>query len=242
MKKILLLICLLCLLAFSSNAGNVVTFFPVADTACADETCTGFLICQNFEGTGYDNSEAGWSDAGENTTRDADYTGTVLRGSQSASVVQTAFGGWGGILTGFTPQTTVYAFARVRTAGVGAIGAVFTIGDSGWVNDLVSIKSNGVSGYLYCGTVQSTSFTFTNDVTYYVWLDYTKGTGANAVCVAYVSTTRTKPAATVTVANGNATTDAELVITPLVGADDSDSRIIADQVLIKTSDIGTVCE
>lgn len=56
------------------------------------------------------------------------------------------------------------------------------------------------------GATASTSYTYTPGQTYYMWIDYVVGTGANGVVNLYISTTVEKPvSATKTITTGTAT-------------------------------------
>jgi hypothetical protein len=59
-------------------------------------------------------------------------------------------------------------------------------------------------------TADSAPGTVAINTTYAVWLRYVKGTGANSIAEAYISTTETKPSVTVQVTNGTATANIEI--------------------------------
>jgi hypothetical protein len=198
------------------------------------------LVAQNFEGTGYDNGES-WSEnlGGSGGVVNEDYTSTALRGSQSLYISQGA-DGYAVTLKSFTAGSPRYVFARVRFPGFGdgTASAVFGIDADGtgttW--DVAIDATNGGGIRLYNGATNTSCGTLSANTTYYIWLDYTKGTGSNGSSVAYIGTTGSKPAATCTISNGASTTNAGYV-----GAITSYARTpIYDQIYVSTAPIGDV--
>ena len=70
-----------------------------------------------------------------------------------------------------------------------------------------------------------------------IWWDYTEGSGANGVANLYINTSGTKPAATLSIANGDGVGDVNSIylMHPWITADPD---LYFDQVLIDESDIG----
>ena len=127
--------------------------------------CDGYLVCQNFEGTGYDNEEV-WTEVGD--TIDPDEAVTVLRGSQSLEMDK----------TGSTPQTwlpiaatdPLYGFLRFRVS-VDESFDVVNLQDSG-SNQAMRLYRHDPTNYLrvFCGTNWSEgSTTLTQNITYYCY-------------------------------------------------------------------------
>lgn len=101
MKRLLISLVIICALLSSSDARRRWVPPPAASG--------GFLVNQNFEGPGYDNAEA----PATSGTIDPDYTGLVLRGSQSCHVSTTngSYVEWT-----FTGQTDVWAYCEFQTS------------------------------------------------------------------------------------------------------------------------------
>ena len=259
MRKILfalLLILLTPTLAFSGAvlSGGVLSganIGPSASAACTDANpvgnCTGFLICQNFEQTveacdpcAEDNSESWDKTLGGDTTANVDY-GTALRGDESlliTSVSNTA----GIIAATISGQDTIYGFFRFKTAD----------GQPSNTNDILILSdgSNSIGRVsqiatgklrMYNGTTYVDSTTTLDDGasgTFYVWFYWTKGTGANGTMGIEVNTARTFGAWEAEDTDGTATTQ----VTGIQAKDRYAGGVVFDQILMKTSAIGTVCE
>lgn len=216
-----------------------------AAPACGDSSCTGFLFCQNLETatTGWDNGET-WT---TNGTVDPAYTTSPLRGSQSCSIadssyIQRAFGG---------SNTTVYLFGRFKF-GDGRPSTTVTILKGYHGTSEIASVSILTSGKLYCahGTVNNSSAaTFADGAsgTYYIWFKMGANSGAtDGVMKAWASTSPTDP--------GEGAGDVHCEVT---AGNDADTPIdtvrymssaagglglVVDQLLGKTTAIGTVCE
>lgn len=240
MKKLLATLFLAASLV-QTPAPSIIINGPVKNIATAGGGAT-YLINQNFEGTGYDNSET-WTESGTGTL-DEDYTGVVLQGSQSFRYNPTAQIGRT-ISPTFAAQTDVWYYFMVQFVSLPTSGAqeLFriqagstsvaraTISSAGAVN----IRS-GSSG----GT--STVSTMAAGTTYHVWIHYTAGAGANSVGTLGFSTTGTKPTSGnnfATQTNGNATSSADNV---LVGGPSGGSSatmdMVVDKVRVSASTIG----
>ena len=88
MKKLIFLICLIPSICFGDAwTVGLIPIGTASAPACADSSCTGFEVCQNFEGTGYDNSES-WT-TWNGTPAEDDTTATLLRGSQQMALDNT---------------------------------------------------------------------------------------------------------------------------------------------------------
>jgi hypothetical protein len=239
MKKITIILCALALigLAVWAQARTTVVVVGQSAAAAADE-CAGMLVCQNFEGTGYDHSET-WTEAGTGTVNE-DYTDTILRGSQSLYVVRTS--STTTTTTSFTEQSTVHVAFRVRIPDLTDDLTFFRILDSS-NNVLVRLVMYATGDRVLISHGTSTNsywYSFSNSTTYYMWITYIAGTGANGTTYLYVSTTGTKPETpSDTQTDGTATANAAKIA--LVS--DVASRIaIFDQVLVSSSTIGNLAE
>lgn len=257
MKKIILALALLLMVMGSADARMSGVMLSGAGTAgeapagCTDANpvgnCTGFLICQNFETTAEscdpcteDNSESWDKTIGGSGTITVDYA-TALRGSQSLQIVSD--GSASSILaTTFTAQDTIYGFFRLkvvdgRTSSTAEIMSLY--GGSTQVGK-VSINDAGAV-LIYNGSEYATSTTTLSDGpsdTVYVWFYWTKGTGADGTMGIEVSSTQTFGAWEDEHTNGTAVVQ----VNSVRPRDRYVKGVVFDQILIKTTAVGTVCE
>lgn len=152
-----------------------------------------YLVNQGFEGTGYDNSET-WTEAGTGTI-DEDYTTSPIVGSQSLRITLAAQ--TGSTYAAFTAQDTVYFFARLRfdsiTGGASRTLATFRDG-SATVHASLQHSTSGVLRVSATGgTANNSTDALPTATDIYVWFEYVKGTGTNAIARAGWSTDGTKP-------------------------------------------------
>jgi hypothetical protein len=248
MDRYKLIILLFLFIATPSHAGMMMmTGDGTSTAACADASCTGFLICQNFEQTvepcdpcTEDTSET-WDKllAGTGTIT-VDY-GTPLRGDESLQLLPES-GKAITISETFAAQGTVYGFFRVKLAdGRPTASNLVIFKDSEeTIIGRISILNTGVFR-LYNGTVSIDSTTALDDGasgTIYVWFYWTKGTGTDGTMGIEVNTSRTFGAWEATGTTG----DANLNMTSITLTDRYVGGVVFDQVLLKTTAIGTVCE
>jgi hypothetical protein len=225
---------LLILLSFTvpSFAQQVI----VAKKKSSVDECTtqGSLGCQNFETaiTGYDNDET-WVEApGAGATINPAYTTTALRGSQSGYIgTGTEASNW---YRTITTSGEVYAFFRFQFSA-DVTGNVMGFYNGATPHFLISYNatSNTISvtgGTGTCAVVPNT--------TYYIWVYYKKGTGADAIKKLWVSTTSTKPGSTCSEnLAGTNTADITRLYFPNTL---SSFNAIYDQVLVSATEIGDV--
>lgn len=247
---ILLLLPTLCFAGAVQDKCKSVIEKKNATVACTDAnpagTCTGFLICQNFETTAEtcdpcteDNSESWDKTLAGTGAITVDY-GTALRGSQSCQVAADGSNSTAIYVT-FEGQATVYGFFRVKVND----------GRPSSTNQLISFVGTGSVGNIslmtdgklriYNGEAYAASTTALDDGasgTIYVWFYWTKGTGDNGTMGIEVSTTRTFGSWEAEGTTGTATTDMSQI--GLISRYVTDA--VFDQVLVKTTAIGTVCE
>lgn len=227
-----------------------------AAAACANPsgTCTGFLVCQNFETTAEacdpcteDNSES-WDKllGGDSTANTDDTTATVLRGNQQAALdANTSNVNYRSPV--FTAQSELYTFFRFKAddATPSSAVSILNILDTG--NNVKQYVQLQTSGRLRCisGATAATNTTGTvlsDNTKYYVWAHFKAETseGANdGQCDVYVSTTPTKPA------SPEASTTGGTAVETMARVGAMSNYTITtyfDQVLVKTSEIGDVCE
>lgn len=199
-----------------------------------------YLINQNFEGAGYDNGET-WTESGAGT-RDEDYTGVVLSGSQSFRMVTS--GANLSTYTSFSANSTVYGYFLFRPVSNTGAYRLCSIrdnaGGSGNAVCYIIVNADGTVGVRAgsAGTVNTVG-TVSNGTTYHVWLTYTKGTGANGFGSVAFSTDGIKPTSGNNYAehtNGNATADGEKI---MIGTDTAHTfEAVVDRVLVDDEPIG----
>jgi hypothetical protein len=218
--------------------------------ACTDANpvgnCTGFLVCQNFETTAEDcdpcteDHDESWDKSlGGTGAITVDYS-TALRGSQSCQVAADGSNSSAAYVT-FEGQDTVYGFFRVKVND----------GRPSSTNQLMSFVGSGALGGIslmtdgklrvYNGSAYSQSTTALDDGasgTVYVWFYWTKGTGSDGTMGIEVSTTRAFSAWEAEGTTGTGTN--QMTSVGVISRYVTDA--VFDQVLIKTTAIGTVCE
>jgi hypothetical protein len=207
-------------------------------TPTATPTATpGYLVNQNFEGTGYDNGET-WTTNGQ--TVDPDYTGLVLLGSQSLEV-SWHLANWSEVHTTYAGQTDVWAFCMFQVPSgdrpsAGVADQSFAISNSsGTILAAMTFNNAGTIALNANGADSSASATASNDsTTWRVWLHYVSG----GTCELFMSTTTTRPSSD---GSGN-------VYLTKTGAADTATRIscqngnggfVFDHVLVSVSSIGS---
>jgi hypothetical protein len=256
MKK--LLISILILLAFALNVEarmNVgIVGGSVAVAGCTDAnpagTCTGFLVCQNFETTAEvcttcseDNSESWVKALTGNGAATVDSTSSPLRGSQSALLTRgtgTAF-----LRRDFTASDTIYGFARLQLVdGRPATGQNTILFNNGTSNYGYIYLSTAGKFRIYQGTAYKETVAALADGatgTLYIWFYYSKESIEGAADGTYgikVGTTRTFDAWDQEGTNGTSVQQ----INRIQINDQYINGITIDQVLVKDTAIGTVCE
>jgi len=185
MRKTILSIFLV-LVLFSISWAGMVIGSGVASSG------SSYLVEQNFEGTGYDNSET-WTETGSGTMNE-DYTTTVLAGSQSlyvsassqAPLISHTFSStqtevWGYFL--FRPVSTIATGKEIITIKDASGNSSYTIE---WVSTgkwIVRINGSGASSY--------TTNAMSEGTTYHCWWHVKNGNGT-AVCSFGFGTTGTE--------------------------------------------------
>jgi hypothetical protein len=203
---------------------------------------TNYLIKQDFEGAGYDNSET-WTESGTGTI-DEDYTGVVLSGSQSLRLnvsAQTART----ISPTFSGQTDCWVYFLFRPATATASGTP-SICDLRSGSTFVSRVSTDTAGKLTVRNGTSGGVTtvggMTAGVTYHVWMHYTAGSGANGVSAVAFSTDGVRPTGGNNFAqhtSGNATAGADnLTLGQSVGSGTHTFDFIFDKARVDDATIG----
>lgn len=229
MKRFYLILCLLFLAVVAIEA-QAWMLIGSGSTVASEAS---YLINQNFEGAGYDNSES-WTETAGNP--DEDYTTTALRGSQSLYLQG------GGTIEFFLSPT--FADASTLWTHFMVQSSDYTPSDS---YNLLEIRNNSTivarlylvnTGYfrIYHGTVNVTSSTHLSDATtYHVWLKYVVGSGSDGEVELYISETTTRGEIDKSISNGDATADANNLYFKGRYGD-----FIIDHVLADDAEIGNV--
>ena len=203
MKKFILLFLLipsLCFavepIDFSKSIAMSPAILGGSGGVAAENPCAGYLVCQGFEGTGYDNGETWTEYIQADSSVNEDSTSTVLAGAQSLAVGVSAWGGGSGdgprTYVDFTAQDNLYAYFLYQSTSVDAGGHIAKILDSEG-NYLCSVNSNASGLQCQCSNDLTTAATLSNDTTIHVWLEYIKGTGTDGICRVAWSTDGNKP-------------------------------------------------
>jgi hypothetical protein len=235
MKRLCLIIFLIAICSLSW-AGQGMGPGPGCKGYAAASECDGKLICQNFEGAGYDNSES-WTGAGN---YDADYTTTVLRGSQSLAL-------W---LSGnetsptFTASDTVYFHFRVRfkdDTTPPAENVLFRVRNSTTILGKMALQTDGTYTCRQgTGTTVAGSTSPSANTDYHVWGQYSKSTGSNGIMKIYIGTDLNKPAsADCSCTNGSETSQADNIYF-VYSNTDANNVMVIDQILVKATEFTTV--
>lgn len=218
-----ILFALLTCIALVADSATIIVRGPASAPSQAS-----YLVNQNFEGTGYDNSET-WTESG---TPDEDSTAIVLKGSQSFRTT-----GSSSSRCDFTGQTTVYVHFRVRFVTIGNTSTTVVINDAGDIDNLWGLFIATTEIKLHAGGSQSAASATAIDTSkvYYVWGDFVSG----GTCVLDMSETSTRPTSDGSgnvhlTKTGASNTAARIYLHPGGGTGD----MIVDNVLISTSPIG----
>lgn len=166
--------------------------------ASCTESCGDYLVCQNFEGAGYDNSET-WVEAiGGNGTADEDYTTTPGRGSQCLHLIA---GDDGVHTTAHIQLGTTYSnihihfMFRCQDATPLVSRGIFQLlnNTNGYV--YLDLQNTGYLRLSNAGTGASigTTTQLQDNTWYHIWVDRTMGSGTDGAYRAYISTSPIKP-------------------------------------------------
>ena len=161
-------------------------------------------MCQNFEGAGYDNDEV-WTESGTVNPDSTDNPGNgaeclLIDNVDVATTKSPVFQESGTIYLKFMIRLDTYPTNTVRR---------ISLLDS--TDDVcnLSISQNGIFVLYHGSSYAEGSTVMTQGTWYYVWLDYTKSSGANdGVASVYINTSDTKPTeAEASLSNGNSISD-----------------------------------
>lgn len=194
-----------------------------------------YLLSEGFEGAGYEN--AGWVESAGGT-KNEDYATEALEGSQSLYI--TTDSGRVYSYHNFTATDPVYVYFMWQFDSGTALGnqMIMSLTDTSDTNCL-RIMVNDSEVYIYHGTTgSSVAFSWVKGTTYHIWADYAKGTGANGVGNVFISANTTKPAANITITEGNGTATASRIYLEYEAVY-SDEVFLFDKIRVNSSDIGS---
>lgn len=196
-------------------------------------TCSGYTVCQNFEGTGYDNSET-WSTSG---TANPDSTSPALRGSQTMSLAAGAYAYRN--ITAMTGDVSVHMIVQLSTISANTGQFIFGANTGGDTRFGVTLQTaGGLRGYHGNAGCDTAAGAIAANTPIHLWVDRTRGTGSNGTLALYVSSTRTKPgSAACSLSNGDGAFDIDRLVLYALG--DTATKHY-DQIMVKSSVIGSV--
>lgn len=195
-----------------------------------------YLLTEDCEGTG---TPSGWSDSGTGTV-DWDYTTSPIAGSHSvlfSTSAQTAFSS-NSLAAGIS---AMYCFFRLRIdSGSGAFAFIRT---STTTQATILISSGKLSVSASGGTSNNSAGDIPTGENLYIWFEYLKGTGSDAIARAGWSTDGTKPtfsaggATSCVSSNGTATNDVTML--RLGNTSSSTFALVFDTIRVAASAIGS---
>jgi len=191
-----------------------------------------YIIEENCDGTG---TPSGWNDFG---TMNWDYTTSPapLEGTQSLRV--NGGGSQAGSYKTFSGLDTAYGYFIFHPVAMSNFEYLLRVQTTGFGNCLQVRRGSGTWSIIH-GTVESNASTMSDGNTYHVWWDYTKGTGADGVANLYISATTTKPGSpTVTITNGDGTSQAQQIVLGEAGGAPT-SNLIYDKIRVDDVTIGS---
>jgi len=201
------------------------TFILTVNSASAPT----YLFVEGFEGTGFENT--GWTKTG---SPNENYTNLVLHGAQSLNCV-----GAQHVVRTFAYSSSFNLYFRVRWNIWTDYHAIIHWNDVNYSTAAV-IYGDDNRIQLNHGSASANGTTaITTNTTYHVWVEWTRGTGANGTMKLFISTTGTKPAspeASITTGNGGATQRI------YVGPTGSGPNVIFDRLLVDDVPIGNVLD
>jgi hypothetical protein len=191
-----------------------------------------YLLSEGFEGAGFENT--GWTTF---STSDPDYAASPLVGSQSLRCNGTS----SFIQRPLAPGNSFYCYFQVRWVAFSPFKFVVDWLDSG-INSVTRVVTEGFPNRLHLvhGEANATGTTVIEaNTTYHVWVEWTRGTGANGTMSLFVSSTGVKPGspeASITTGSG-INSIAAFDVGPFDAAASTD--VIYDRILIDDEPIGS---
>lgn len=223
----------------TTGGSDLASITSGAITNNSTQTASAFLINQNFEGTGYDNSET-WAEAG---TPDENYTATILRGSQS---FYAASGANNSVFTLPVGEGELWAHVTYRITGTFTTDSVqiLQFQDSSDAQlALVGVQDTGYNPRFWQtgGSGTSLGVIATTGNTYHLWVHVVKG--ATSTVEVWHGTTTTRPASTGdNYATATGTWNVDVAKIRIGQGVSSGAGVIIDQVIVDDESFTTVDE
>jgi hypothetical protein len=249
MKKIFLIMLIILISSSTAFAGIVMAGTQLGaldpESPVVDE-CLDKLVCQNFEDSGYDNSESWTEYVGTGGTVDEDdTTATVLRDSQQLKIYAGDSGQTSNTYASFTAQSELWFHVRVKFPdGTPTTATYFlTLSDGSSTSAFVSLLTTG-GIRAYQGSVYNAGATipvFADGTAYHVWGYYkASDTGQNnGKMTIWVGTSTTRPEAPECSVN---TGTAETTVARILLQEKYQGTAYFDQVIVSTTSFTTVSE
>jgi hypothetical protein len=251
MKRLLLILLLLLISTSTAFAGIVMAGTQLGaldpESPVVDE-CLDKLVCQNFEDSGYDNSESWTEGVGTGGTVDEDdTTATVLRDSQQLKIYAGDSGSTSYAYASFTEQSELWFHVLVKFPdGTPSNSTYFlALSDGSTTKAWISLLTTGAIRVYHGSTVYavggSTPPLFANDTAYHIW-GYYKASDAgmnNGKMTVWVGTSTTRPeAAEASVVVGTE----EASVTRIMLQEKYQGTAYFDQVIVSNTSFTTVSE
>ncbi len=210
-------------LAVSDGQASTSTSFTVVVQPANGPT---YLLSEDFEGPGFENP--GWTKIG---TPNEDYTAIALHGLESLNCL-----GGQRVYRTFSFADSFYLYFKVRFAVLPTFQSLIDWRDT-FAGRVAQMYVNGGTVNLSHGTVFATSQTrFTTNVTYDVWIEWSKGTGSDGSFKLFVATDAIKPDSpeiNITTGNGGAISRFDL-------GPESSGDVIFDRILVDDVPVGSM--
>jgi hypothetical protein len=222
MKRLLILLLLLPSLAWGEDyarmnpyvlgAGVSAAALHYCASSTANQSTTGFL-CEDFQGdaeceTGFtSNCRSAWTvDAA--CAGDPNYQATGLAGTYSLNLTENAVSASCTKYRTFSSSANAYAYFMIKIAEIADMSGtekqdVACLGATRCCLTVGYNTDNYYFGVDVSGTATYSTVTPSTTQVYHVWLEHLQATS----CTAYISTTSTKPVATVSATGANITVD-----------------------------------
>ncbi len=188
------------------------------------------LLSEGFEGPGYENS--GWIVPPQSAVLpDPDYTATPLAGAQSLRCNGVSF-----VQRPFVNSTEFYAYCQVRWLAWTDFRVILDWLNASQTSAATVYADFGRRIQVIHGGVSSTGSTVISDnTTYHLWVEWTRGTGTDGTMKIFLSTTGIKPATPeASLSNGAGGALAFFDIGPFGNGAD----VVYDNVILSDSPIG----
>jgi len=241
MKRLLYLLTVLLFLGatYRTVASPVLTQF--VQTTSTLDPCTGYVICQNFEGTGYDNAGSEtWNESG---SPDPDYETTVLRGSQSLYLFDNGADCY--VNSIFTGMSEIYFFFRFRTSDVTTQRTFLRLRTSFTDRITVAISSSSTMRMASSpGISVNGTYAISPNTTYFVWGYGLRETGDGSndgIYKLWINTSNDFDTAALDIDKSDGQWQFDQTIDKIhIVEGTATLSIIFDQVLVKATAIGDV--